>query len=420
MLRALRRFAPVGAAIGVCSSAVSWASGAGCDVAGREDSPPVTASAAARWAGLEPSRKLRVGVLGATGAVGQRFLRHLEGHPWFEVVALGASERSAGKQYSDAAHWIMETAIPDAVRPLVVRQCDPRAFSDVDFVFSALDADVAGEVEGGFVKAGISVFSNARNFRMQRDVPLVVPPVNPDHLEMVRTQGTFPHSGAFIVTNANCSTTGLVTALEPLERAFGIEAVMVTTLQAVSGAGYPGLSTLDMLDNVVPCISGEEAKLESEYKKIMGDLHGRTEITPPSFRLSATTNRVLVRDGHTLCLSVKLKRGASVEEVERALSEFEPRDPLLARMPSAPSHFVVIAPGGAQGDRPQPRLDRETGGGFTTVVGRVRPCPVFDVKMTVLSHNTVMGAAGSSILNAELATAKKLLVPRPLIEAGRA
>jgi aspartate-semialdehyde dehydrogenase len=251
---------------------------------------------------------------------------------------------------------------------------------------------------------------------MHPNVPLIVPPVNPDHLEMVKSQRAYSDTGAFIVTNANCSTTGMVIALEPIQQAFGIEAVMATTMQAISGAGYPGLSSLDMLDNVLPRIGGEEPKLEAEYRKIMGafvsDGAARGTISPASFALSASSNRVHVRDGHMICLAIKLKTPATPAEVEKALAEFTPRDPLLLRMPSAPDAFVHVAPGGADSDRPQPRLDRDAGGGYTTVVGRVRECPVMDVKLTVCSHNTVMGAAGSSILNAELAAARRVLKPR--------
>lgn len=366
------------------------------------------------FADLAPARKLRVGILGATGAVGQRFIHHLQGHPWFEIVALGASHRSSGKAYGDAAHWTLEGEIPGAVAGQTVRECDPDQFSDVDFVFSALDASVAGTIEAAFLKSGVTVFSNARNFRMGRNVPLMVPPVNPDHLAVVRSQKTFADTGAFIVTNANCSTTGLVCALEPLHRAFGIEAAMVTTMQAISGAGYPGLSALDMLDNVVPRIGGEEAKLETEYRKILGDVDETASgFVETSFPLSATSNRVHVRDGHMLCVSLKLKEPATPEQVEDALASFTPRDPLVRRLPSAPDAFIRVAPGGADADRPQPRLDRDAGGGYTTVVGRVRACPVLGIKLTVCSHNTVMGAAGSSILNAELAVARRVLAPRP-------
>ncbi|KAA0164716.1 hypothetical protein FNF27_03221 [Cafeteria roenbergensis] len=398
--------------------------GASHDGVGPAPSPgqPAISGKAAGFADLAPPRRLRVGVLGATGAVGQRFIHHLEGHPWFDVVALGASRRSSGKAYGNAVHWTLDGDVPAAVASHTVRNCEPSEFGDVDFVFSALDASVAGTIEANFVSAGVPVFSNARNSRMVPNVPLVVPPVNPDHLDVVRSQRSFADSGAFIVTNANCSTTGLVCALEPIERAFGIEAAIVTTMQAISGAGYPGLSALDMLDNVIPRIGGEEAKLELEYRKILGGVNSTgTGFTDAVFPLSASANRVHVRDGHMICVSLKLRTKASPGEVEAALAGFVPRDAVVARLPSAPPAFVQVSAGGGDADRPQPRLDRDVGGGYTTVVGRVRECPVMDVKLVVCSHNTVMGAAGSSILNAELAVAKKLLRSRvggPVASAG--
>ena len=275
--------------------------------------------------------------------------------------------------------------------------------------YPAQDAPAAATVEPAFRDAGIPVFSNARNFRMTPGVPLVVPQLNGDHLRMVTSQPSYSKNGGFIVTNANCSTTGKVIALAPLHEAFGIEAVHATTLQAISGAGYPGLPSLDIIDNVVPYISGEEEKLESEYVKIMGTLSpqaGSTDIAPPGFPLSAMVNRVHVRDGHCIALSVKLRKPATPQEVEAVLANWVPRDPLVAGRPSSPSAFIQVR---SEPNRPQPRLDRDTGRGYTTVVGRVRACPVYTVKLFVLSHNTVMGAAGSSILNAELAVAQGLL-----------
>ena len=392
-----------------------------------------TAAAAARprfnartASGYAPRRRFRVGILGATGAVGQRFVEGLEGHPWFEVTRLGASSRSAGKRYRDAAVWGVSPDVPGYVADATVVDCSVASFDGaVDLVFSALDADVAGGVEAAFRDAGVPVFSNARNFRMAADVPLVVPPVNGDHLELVRRQASFSggaRPGGFIVTNANCSTTGMVIALKPLADAFGIESVHCTTLQAISGAGYPGLPSLDILDNVVPFISGEEDKLETEYKKIMGRLLAAApaaaagaNIAPAAFPLSAMVNRVHVRDGHSIALSVKLARAASPAEVSRALESFAPADPELASCPSSPARFIQVR---TEQNRPQARLDRDTGRGFTTVVGRVRADPINTVKLFVLSHNTVMGAAGSSILNAELAATKGLL--RHLDEAAKA
>jgi aspartate-semialdehyde dehydrogenase len=273
---------------------------------------------------------------------------------------------------------------------------------------------VAAKVEPAFRDAGVPVFSNASNFRMTPDVPLVVPQVNGDHLAMVRGQASYAASGGYIVTNANCSTTGMVIALAPLQQAFGIEAVHATTLQAISGAGYPGLPSLDILDNVVPYISGEEEKLETEYAKIMGALAlspatHTGAIAHPGFPLSAMVHRVHVRDGHCIALSVKLAKPATPEQVAAVLAAWRPRDPVVATLPSAPAAFITVRP---ELNRPQPRLDRDTGRGYTTVVGKVRADPIHTVKLFVLSHNTVMGAAGSSILNAELAAAKGLLKHR--------
>lgn len=264
-------------------------------------------------------------------------------------------------------------------------------------------------METAFCSAGIPVFSNARNHRMVADVPLVVPPVNGDHLDLVKAQPSYAKNGGFIVTNANCSTTGMVIALKPLYDAFGIESVHCTTLQAISGAGYPGLPSLDILDNVVPFISGEEDKLETEYKKIMGELQltaSSGSIAPASFPLSAMVNRVHVRDGHSIALSVKLRKPATPAEVAAVLAAYKPAVAALMSLPSAPKAYIEVR---EENNRPQPRLDRDTGAGFTTVVGRIRPDPINTVKLFVLSHNTVMGAAGSSILNAELAAVKGLL-----------
>lgn len=270
------------------------------------------------------------------------------------------------------------------------------------------DAPVAADVEPAFAKAGIPVFSNASKHRMVADVPLCVPPVNGDHLDLVKVQPTFA-KGGYIVTNANCSTTGMVIALKPLMDAFGIEAVHCVTLQAISGAGYPGLPSLDILDNVVPYINGEEDKLETEYEKIMGKYTDKHALVTPGFPLSAAVNRVHVRDGHSIALSIKLKTPATPEQVEAVLAKWTPAIPELTSLPSAPAHFIEVR---SEANRPQARLDRDTGRGYTTVVGRVRKDPITTIKMFVLSHNTVMGAAGSSILNAELAATKGLLKHR--------
>ena len=366
---------------------------------------------------ISGSSRYRVGVLGATGAVGQRFIQLLEGHPHFHVVALGASARSAGKAYEDAVTWQLSADPPAYARGMVLTLCAPEAMPGVDIVLSALDADVAGDIEAAFRDAGAAVFSNARNFRMSPDVPLVVPPVNSEHLELVRAQASFAASGGFIVCNANCSTTGLTIALKPLHDAFGIEAATVTTLQAISGAGYPGLPSMDILDNVVPYIGGEEEKLESEYTKILGTLTQQQgalappAIAPATFPLSAMVHRVNVRDGHSLALSLRLRVPATPEQVAAALRGWRPADaqPDLARAPSAPTDFLSVRDEPA---RPQPRLDRDTGRGFTTTVGRIRADPVATVKLFVVSHNTVMGAAGAALLTAELAVLRGLVTQR--------
>jgi len=301
----------------------------------------------ARTGGDARQPRFRVGVLGGTGAVGQRFIQLLERHPWFKVVAIGASERSAGKPYASAAAWGLSADVPTAAARQPVVACAPVHFTGVDFVFSALDASVAGEVEAAFRDNGIPVFTNARNFRMAADVPLVVPQVNGAHLELARSQPSYGKTGGFICTNANCSTTGLVVALKPIHDAFGIESATVTTMQAISGAGYPGIPSLDILDNVVPFISGEEEKLQAEYRKIMGvivasDGASAARIEPETFPLSAMVNRVHVRDGHMASVSLKLRKPATPAEVEAVLRAFQPADATVSGLPSAPSPFILV------------------------------------------------------------------------------
>lgn len=351
-------------------------------------------------------QKYRVGVLGATGAVGQQFIRLLEGHPWFEVTAVAASERSAGKPYHEAARWVLSTPIPEAVANLTVQRAAPDL--DCDFVFSGLDAGVAGEVEAAFAHAGYGVISNARNFRMEPTVPLLVPEVNSDHAALVREQQW--DGGGFIVTNPNCSTVGLVMALKPLYDRFGVEKVQVTTMQALSGAGYPGVASLDALGNVIPFIGGEEEKMRTEPRKLLGRLGADGEIEPAEIAISAQCNRVPVLDGHLLCISAKLRTPAEAGEVEQALrSAASPLDGM--GLPSAPARWLHYhdAP-----DAPQTRRHVGLGDGMTVSVGRVRPCEVLDVKFVALVHNTVRGAAGGAILNAELLVKKGLLKPRPV------
>ncbi|GAB5518319.1 MAG: aspartate-semialdehyde dehydrogenase [Rhodothermales bacterium] len=340
------------------------------------------------------SDKLRVGIVGATGAVGQKFVELLDGHPWFEVTALAASERSAGKPYHEATNWIGAKPIPTAIANQTVVLAEPSL--DCDFVFSGLDARVAGDLERAFAKAGYPVISNARNYRMQADVPLLIPEVNPSHTALIEQQD-WGSEGGFIVTNPNCSTVGLVCALRPLHDAFGLDAVQVTTMQALSGAGYPGVSSLDALGNVVPFIGGEETKIATEPLKLLGIL-GEDGIDEPSIAISAQCNRVPVLEGHLECVAVRFKQAADADAVREALLSFESP---IARLdlPTKPEPFLRVF----DDDRfPQPRRHSELGGGMTVSVGRIRNDEVLDVKFVVLSHNTIRGAAGGAILNAEL------------------
>ena len=345
-----------------------------------------------------------VGILGATGTVGQRFIQLLANHPWFNITWLAASDRSAGKRYADACAWKLDTPLPERIAAMLVEPNTPEASSTPlpRVVFAALDAAVAHELEPRFAAAGCAVISNSSAFRMTPDVPLVIPEVNADHLELLELQSTRRQSGGYIVTNPNCSAIGLALALKPIEQRFGIESVFVSTMQAVSGAGYPGVPSLDILGNVVPFIKGEEEKLEQECGRLLGRLAGNA-VEPLPARFSAHCNRVAVEDGHTECVSVKLKMPASYEQMLAAWQEFQPFGATASqfgvRLPTAPIHPVAFdsAP-----DRPQPRLDRMRGHGMAATVGRLRPCPLLDWKFVVLSHNTIRGAAGAAVLNAEI------------------
>lgn len=344
----------------------------------------------------------RVGILGATGAVGQTFVRLLDGHPWFEITALAASERSTGLSYREATNWISDVPIPEAVAGMEVQKVWPDL--DCDLVFSGLSASVAGKAERRFAEAGYPVISNARNHRMDDDVPLLIPEVNPGHAALIERQESY---GGFIVTNPNCSTVGLVCALRPLVEAFGVEAVQVTTLQALSGAGYPGVSALDIVGNVVPYIGGEEEKLTVETQKLLGTLDGG-RVRPLAVTVSAQCTRVPVLDGHLETVSVRLEQAADAGAVREALRDYRPA--IAGRgLPSAPERFIQVFEEDAF---PQPRRHAGLGGGMTVSVGRVRPCEVMDVKFVVLSHNTVRGAAGGAILNAELLADEGYLTPR--------
>lgn len=351
--------------------------------------------------------KIKVGVLGATGAAGQRFVQLLDGHPWFEVSALAASNSSAGKAYAEACTWRVSADMPASVRDVQVLPVEPGFEADV--VFSALPGSVAGPVEEAFAEAGYVVCSNACSHRMDPDVPLLVPEINPQHLSLVpHQQQNRGWDSGYIVSNPNCTTIHLVLALQPLELAFGLDQVVVTTMQALSGAGYPGVPAWDIVDNVVPHTYGEEWKVEHEPLKIMGRFDGE-QIAEADFAVSAHCHRVATLDGHLEAVSVKLRQPATLDEVAAALAEFQ-AEPQALDLPSAPAHPVVVRP---EMDRPQPRLDRDAERGMASVVGRIREDAVLDVKFLVLGHNTIRGAAGASILNAELLVAKGYLERRP-------
>ena len=348
------------------------------------------------------AERLRVGILGATGTVGQRFIQLLDGHPFFEVAWLAASDRSTGRRYEDAVRWKLDTPIPAAVRSLPLVPAAPDQAPSI--LFAALDTDIARELEPLFAAAGCAVISNSSAFRMQEDVPLVIPEVNASHLGLIESQVWRKHSGGYIVTNPNCSAIGLVLALKPLADRFGIESIFVSTMQAVSGAGYPGVPSLDILGNVVPFIKNEEEKMEAETMKLLGTLEGAV-VRPYAARMSAHCNRVAVEDGHTESVSIKLGTPATRDQVLAAWSEFQPlASHQLPTAPAQPVEFLTAE------DRPQPRLDRMRGAGsghlrgagMATTVGRLRPCTLLDWKFTVLSHNTIRGAAGAAVLNAEL------------------
>ena len=343
--------------------------------------------------------KIPVGVLGATGTVGQRFIQLLENHPWFEITWMAASDRSAEKIYTDACKWRLSTPLPARIAAMKIAPAVPDGAPKL--IFAALDSAAATELEPRFAAAGCAVVSNSSSFRMQEDVPLVIPEVNGDHVELLRTQTWYKEKGGFIVTNPNCSAIGLVMALAPLHRRFGVKKVFVVTMQAVSGAGYPGVASLDILGNVIPYIAHEEPKMEAESRKLLGSLNGNN-VTPADLIVSAHCNRVPVEDGHTESVSVKLREKAHPEEIIAAWNDFRCTAQKL-KLPSAPQQPVIYDPAP---DRPQPRLDISRGAGMSAVVGGLRPCSLFDWKFTVLSHNTIRGAAGAAILNGELLKAQ--------------
>lgn len=342
--------------------------------------------------------KINVAILGATGSVGQKFIELLSNHPWFEIAEIAASERSAGKKYKDATNWIMSSPLSPRIAEMVIKPTEPNLESKI--CFSAMDASVAGEIETAFAEAGYYIISNAKNHRFDENVPLMIPEVNPDHLNLINDQN---YKGA-IITNPNCSTIGMVLALKPLDDKFGIEAINVVTLQALSGAGYPGLPSLDILDNVVPFIGGEEGKMETEPLKILGK-YNSGKIDKADIKISAQCNRVAVIDGHTECVQVKFRNKPSKEEILKAFSEFksEVQDLSLPTAPVKPIYYF-------EEDRfPQPKIHRNLDKGMAVSVGRLREDAFFDYKFVVLSHNTVRGAAGGTILIAELLKVKGYL-----------
>jgi aspartate-semialdehyde dehydrogenase len=337
--------------------------------------------------------RIPVSIVGATGTVGQKFVRLLADHPWFEITAISASEQSAGKRYGDVVRWREPSAIPPAIADMVVRKTDATLPGRV--AFSAVDDSVAHEIEQGLAKAGAFVVTNTKTHRMEKDVPLVIPEINAHHLDLIPTQQFERGWSGGIVANPNCSTAGLALALAPLHLAFGIEKLFVSTMQAVSGAGYPGVASLDALGNVIPYIGGEEEKIERESRKILDG----------AFTVSAHTNRVPVVDGHMETVSVGFSRRVRPEEAISAINSFiAPEE--VAALPSSPARPVEYDP---RPDRPQSRLDIDRGGGMTVTVGRVRPCNLFDIRLVLLSHNTIRGAAGAAVQNAELLVQRGLL-----------
>ncbi len=338
------------------------------------------------------TKKYRVGILGATGMVGQRFVELLQSHTQFEITALAASGRSQSKSYAEACTWLLAGEMPVAIRSLVVHPPEPPL--DCDLVFSSLPGDIAREVEGNFARAGYPVISNSSAFRMDHDVPLLIPEVNHEHLSLIETQN---YDKGFIVTNPNCSTIMLALALAPLEANFGVDSVIATTMQALSGAGYPGVASLDIIDNVLPFIDKEEEKIEEETIRILGRMKDKV-VENAAMRVSAQTHRVNVFDGHLAAVRVKLRREVSIPEVREAFASFKSLPQELG-LYSAPEWPIIVRD---ERDRPQPRLDRDAGKGMSITLGRLLPDSVLDYRFVVLSHNTIRGAAGAAILNAEL------------------
>lgn len=353
---------------------------------------------------MEP---FNVGILGATGLVGQRLLQRLAGHPWFRVKALAASDRSAGCPYRETVAWRLSADPPEELRDLVVRSCDVEEMQDCDLVLSGLDSPIARGLEPLYAEAGFAVISNSSAFRQAPDVPLLIPEINPSQLALIARQRTT--AGGFIVTNPNCAAIGLALALAPLDRAYGVRRVVVSTLQSLSGAGAAGPRAIDLQDNVVPFIRGEEEKLEIEMRKILGRVEAG-ELRESPVIVSAHCHRVPTREGHVESVSLELGEEVAPPDVARTLRAFR-ADPEVASLPSAPRRPVLVR---EEEDRPQPALDRDSDGGMALVVGRIRRCPVLGVKLVLLSHNTVRGAAGGTLLNAELLASRGLLPRRVL------
>ena len=347
-------------------------------------------------------RKWKVAVLGATGAVGQTFIRLLADHPWFELAEVAASERSSGKSYAEAARWL-EGGMPSGVSKMQVASCDPSSVR-ADIVFSALDSSVAGDVEQAFAQAGRIVLSNAKNFRMEPDVPLVIPEVNANHMGLIAAQRASRGWAGAIITNANCAATVAAVALAPLHERFGLDLVFLSTMQAVSGAGYPGVASLDILGNVIPYIADEEPKLEREMLKLLGRYENGA-VSNGDFKVSAQTNRVAVEHGHTVGITASFHERPTTDQALAALRDWK-GDEATWNLPSRPEHPVVVSDAA---DRPQPRRDVNAGDGMTVTVGRVREDPILDLRMVALGHNTIRGAAGGSVLNAELLAATGML-----------
>jgi aspartate-semialdehyde dehydrogenase len=350
------------------------------------------------------SMKRKVAILGATGAVGQRYIQLLQGHPWFQIEVLAASERSAGKKYGEACNWLMETNLPKEIAEMQVVNADVESVEkagDVDLVFSSLPGDLAGPVESQFA-ALYPVFSKASAHRMEEDVPLIIPEINPDHADLVKVQQKLRGWKGFLTTDPNCSTIQLAITLKPLMQ-FGLKQIIVTTMQALSGAGYPGVASLDIIDNVIPFISGEEEKMEAEALKILGNFNGKA-VQNADFELSASCNRVQVKDGHLESVFIKLNEDPSIEQIEAAFATFK-GEPQELKLPSAPINPIIVR---HEKNRPQPRFDRDSGCGMSVTVGRIRKDPIMTFKYMCLGHNTVRGAAGGGILSAELYVAKGL------------